>query len=200
MRGSRGAIIIPEFSSSPRLEDGHGINITIANFQKMKGEGGKESSSPVPSKEAVPNKPQEGGQGKENGKEEVPGKHKEGGVGAAGWQGEQQGQGGQGQGRWGQGGCPPSAHHHFSPHHPSNPGPGCGCQQPSSKAASQLSSSPQQESPPPLSTCQSQLGSGTGGGGMVRDTAGGGGAGALPLSLEPATKPATESLLLRACH
>ena len=24
--------------------------------------------------------------------------------------------------------------------------------------------------------------------------------GALPLSLEPATKPATESLLLRACH
>ena len=35
---------------------------------------------------------------------------------------------------------------------------------------------------------------------MVRDTAGGGGAGALPLSLEPATKPATESLLLRACH
>ena len=87
VRGSRGAIIIPEFSSSPRLEDGHGINITIANFQKMKGEGAKESSSPVPSKEAVPNKPQEGGQGKENssrvpGKEEVPGKHKEGGVGA----------------------------------------------------------------------------------------------------------------------
>ena len=82
VRGSRGAIIIPEFSSSPRLEDGHGINITIANFQKMKGEGAKESSSPVPSKEAVPNKPQEGGQGKEHGKEEVPGKHKEGGLGA----------------------------------------------------------------------------------------------------------------------
>ena len=79
VRGSRGAIIIPEFSSDLNLEDGHGINITIANFQKMKGEGAKESSSPVPSKEAVP---QEGGQGKENGKEEVPGKHKEGGVGA----------------------------------------------------------------------------------------------------------------------